>query len=348
MLWDPAGGGDHGMLLADPGRSGSFEAYVYISSAVTPVAEQEMWTVGFGTSSTYYNFPDPTTALGFTANGNTGIGWTFVRDELGANLYLIDHNDGGVGGNAISDATIIGSIPITAGVNDGWQRLRLEVASGVVIANFGGTYGVSDGTVFTGAIADVDRGLYISYREGLTVLSDARPFTWDLMTFVSQGSARATAYGVGCDNLSLTTTGAPTIGNPTFSLDVNNIGAIPLAFVAFGSNATNPGLDLSIIGMPGCFGYTADLGLYPTGPAGRRRGLDGPADPELADVHRLAVRRARRELRARQLARAVGVERDLLFLGLWVRDPRGGLAARSSRPGAVWETAFGAKPSRAV
>ena len=71
VLWDPAGGGDHGMLLADPGRSGSFEAYVYISSAVTPVAEQEMWTVGFGTSGTYYNFPDPTTALGFTANGNT-------------------------------------------------------------------------------------------------------------------------------------------------------------------------------------------------------------------------------------------------------------------------------------
>jgi hypothetical protein len=268
VLWDPAGGGDHGMLLADPGRSSSFEAYVYIPSAVTPVGEQEMWTVGFGTSGTYYNLPDPTTALGFTANGNTGIGWTFVRDELGANIYLIDHNDGGVGGNAITDATVIGTIAITAGVNDGWQRLRLEVASGVVIANFGGTYGVSDGTVFTGAIADVDRGLYVSYREALTALSDARPLTWDLMTYTTQGSARATAYGVGCDNLSLTTSGSPTLGNAAFSLDVNNVGAIPIAFVAFGSAATNPGLDLTGIGMPGCFGYTSlDLGLYPTGPS---------------------------------------------------------------------------------
>jgi len=266
VLWDPVGFGDHGMLLADPGKNVSFEAYVYISSAVTPVAEQEMWTVGFGTSGTYYTFPDPTAALGFTSNGNTGIGWTLVRDEFGANLYLIDHNDGGVGANAITDATVIGTVPITAGVNDGWQRLRLQVAAGTVIANFGGNYGAADGTLFTTTIDDIDRGLYIGYREGLTVLTDARPFTWDLMTFTSEASARATPYGVGCDNLTLTTTGTPNLGSATFSLQVNNIGTIPLAFVAFGNNAVNPGLDLTALGMPGCFGYTSlDIGLIPTG-----------------------------------------------------------------------------------
>ena len=267
VLWDPAGGGDHGMLLSDPARNVSFEAYVYFPTAVTPVGEQEMWTVGFGTSGTFYNFPDPTTALGYSANGNTGIGWTFVRDEFGATLYLIDHNDGGLGPNAISAPTVLGTVPITAGVNDGWQRLRIEVIAGTAIANFGGTYGVGDGTVFTGQVADVDRGVYISYREGLTALSDARPFTWDLMTVTAEGSARAVAYGVGCDNLTLTTTGTPSIGNSTFSLDVSNSGLIPFSFVAFGTQAVNPGLDLTGLGMPGCFGYTSlDIGFVVTNP----------------------------------------------------------------------------------
>ena len=267
VLWDPSGGGDHGMLLTDPARNSSFEAYVYFPTAVTPVGELEMWTVGFGTSGTFYNFPDPTVALGFSANGNTGIGWTFVRDEFGATLYLIDHNNGGLGPNALSAPTVLGTIPITAGVNDGWQRLRLEVIAGTAIANFGGTYGVADGTVFTGQVGDVNRGLYVSYREGLTALSDARPFTWDLMTVTSEGSARAVAYGVGCDSVTLTTTGAPTIGNSTFSLDVSNSGLIPFSFVAFGSQAVNPGLDLTSLGMPGCFGYTSlDIGLVATNP----------------------------------------------------------------------------------
>jgi hypothetical protein len=267
ILWDPSGGGDHGMLIADPGKNGSFEAYVYIASAQLPVTELEMWSVGFGTSGTYYNFPDPTAALGFTANGNTGVTWTFVRDEFGANIYLIDHNNGGLGGNAISNATVIGTVAIASGVNDGWQRLRLEINGGNVTARFGGTYGVADGTVFTTTVDDIDRGLYASYREGLTVNADARPFTWDLMTFTSEGSARATAYGVGCDNLTLTTTGAPTIGNNTFSLEVNNVGAVPIALVGFGTTAVNPGLDLTAVGMAGCFGYTSlDIGLFQTSP----------------------------------------------------------------------------------
>jgi len=265
VLWDPLGG-DSGMLLADPTKNGSFEAYVYIPSNTTGVDEREMWSVGFGTTGTFYDFPDPTGALGNSANGNTGVSWTFVRDEFGANIYLVDHNNGGLGANAITNATTIGTIPITAGVNDGWQRLRIEVIAGNVIGRFGGTYGAQDGTVFTGIVDDVDRGLYVGYRNDLTAQVDARPFTWDLMTFTSEASARATPYGLGCDNLTLTTTGAPTIGNGTFSLEVNNIGSVPLAFVAFGTAPLNPGADLTAIGMAGCFGYTSfDLGLFQTG-----------------------------------------------------------------------------------
>ena len=267
VLWDPSGGGDHGMLLSDPARNTSFEAYVYLPTATTPVGELESWTVGFGTTGTFYNLPDPTSLLGYSANGNTGPGWTFIRDEFGANLYFVDHNNGGLGGNALTNVTLLGTVPITAGVNDGWQRLRLEVIGGTVIANFGGTYGVGDGTVFTGQVADVDRGVYISYREGLTALSDARPFTWDLMTVTAEGSARAVAYGVGCDGMTLGTTGSPTIGNSTFSLDVSNSGLIPFSFVAFGAQPVNPGIDLTSLGMPGCFGYTSlDIGILVTNP----------------------------------------------------------------------------------
>lgn len=266
VLWDPGGGGDHGMLLSDPARNTSFEAYVYLPTATTPVGELESWTVGFGTTGTFYNLPDPTSLLGYSANGNTGPGWTFIRDEFGANLYFVDHNNGGLGGNSLTNVTLLGTVPITAGVNDGWQRLRLEIIGGTVIANFGGTYGVNDGTVFTSTVTDVDRGLYVGYREALSTNTDARPFTWDLMTYTSEASASASAFGVGCDGLTLTTTGAPSLGNASFSLEVNNIGFIPLAFVAFGSTAVNPGLDLTAIGMAGCTGYTSlDLGLFPTG-----------------------------------------------------------------------------------
>jgi hypothetical protein len=80
-------------------------------------------------------------------------------------------------------------------------------------------------------------------------------------------SAGAFPYGSGCDGLTLGANGAPTIGNLLFELIVGDVPATsPLAFVAFGTSATIPGVDLSIIGMQGCFGWTSlDLGIF--GPA---------------------------------------------------------------------------------
>ncbi len=286
IAWDPAGGGDHAMLLADPTRVGSFEAYVYIESAQTPVGEQEMWSLGFGTTGTFYNFPDPTGTLGFGANGNTGVSWTLVRDEFGANIYCIDHNNGGLGANPQTNAVVIGMIPITAGVNDGWQRISLQVLVGNVVARFGGTYGLADGTAFTTTVTDVERGLYIGYREFLTANASARPFTWDLMTYTSEASAYAYAYGAGCDGLTLSTSSAPFLGNSSFTLDVNNIGALPLAFVGLGTQATNPGLDLTGIGMAGCRSYTSlDAGIFAAGTVSGGTGsllLPIPTSPSIA------------------------------------------------------------------
>jgi hypothetical protein len=286
VAWDPAGGGDSVMLLADPSRVATFEAYVYIASAQVPVGEQEMWSLGFGTTGTFYNFPDPTGTLGYGANGNTGVSWTLVRDEFGANIYLIDHNNGGLGANPQTNAVVIGTIPITAGTNDGWQRLYLQVVAGNVTARFGGNYGLTDGTTFTTTVTDIERGLYVGYREFLTANADARPFTWDLMTYQDEASAYAYAYGAGCDGLTLSSSSSPFLGNAAFTLDVNNVGALPIALVGLGTTATNPGLDLTTIGMAGCRAYTSlDAGIFVTGAVNAGTGsllLPIPSSPAIA------------------------------------------------------------------
>lgn len=265
VAWDPLGGGNHTMLATDPGQNVRCEMYVYVEAAPAPAAELEMWSIGFGTSGTFYNFPDPTGTLGFTANGDTGICFTYVRDDLGATIYLMDRNDGGLGGNALTPPVTVGSEPITAGVNDGWQRILIEINNGNVEARFGGTFGASDGTLFTTTTDTVDRGLYVSYREGVTNLFDARPVAIDFLTVETTGSATVTPYGVGCDGLTLTANDVPALGNATFELQVNNVTLGTVGFVGFGSSVVNPGLDLTSIGMAGCFGYTSlDIGLFGT------------------------------------------------------------------------------------
>ncbi|HEB54052.1 MAG TPA: lamin tail domain-containing protein [bacterium] len=268
VTWDPTGGGNHVMSLTDAGRNTMVEMYVYIDATPLQVGDLEMWSVGFGTSGTFYNLPDPTGTLGFAANGDTGLCWTFVRDDTGATIYLMDRNDGAMGANALTAPVVVGSVPIQAGVNDGWQRLLIDINGTSADARFGGTYGVADGTLFSTTVDDVDRGLYVGYREAIAIgTTGARPFTFDLLTLNVEGSARAVPYGSGCENLTLSSTGAPALGNNTFSLDVNNVTVVPIAFVGFGTSVVNPGLDLTAIGMPGCFGYTSlDVGLFGTGP----------------------------------------------------------------------------------
>ena len=266
IAWDPSGGGDHCMLSADVADNVRVEAYVYIESAPLIAGELEMWSFGFGTSGTFYNFPDPALTQGFTANGDTGLVWTYVRTDAGATMYLMDRNDGGLGATAISDAVVLGSVPIVAGVNDGWQRVLVDINGTNGLGRFGGTFGVADGTAFTATVASVDRGLYIGYREGVAGTAGARPFTFDFLFVEMQQAAEAAAYGAGCDGLTLSANGQPSLGNASFALNVNNVTVGPVAFIGFGTTAVNPGLDLSFVGMAGCSSYTTlDIGVFTTG-----------------------------------------------------------------------------------
>ena len=76
--------------------------------------------------------------------------------------------------------------------------------------------------------------------------------------------AAATSYGAGCDAMTMAANGVPSIGNSAFALAVSNVPAVsPAVFIGFGGAAFNPGVDLTTIGMAGCFAYTSlDLGLY--------------------------------------------------------------------------------------
>ena len=71
--------------------------------------------------------------------------------------------------------------------------------------------------------------------------------------------ASATAFGTACDGLTYSASGLPQIGNASFALPAIS----PVGLFAFGSAAVSPGIDLTVIGMAGCFSYTSfDLGLF--------------------------------------------------------------------------------------
>lgn len=87
------------------------------------------------------------------------------------------------------------------------------------------------------------------------------------------GSASAATYGSGCFGLGIATAGMPQLGNAGFALVVNNVPATsPIGLVGFATTAVNPGVDLTAVGMAGCFGLTTlDVGLFSGSPvvAGR-------------------------------------------------------------------------------
>ncbi|MCI0587103.1 MAG: lamin tail domain-containing protein [Planctomycetes bacterium] len=191
ICWDPTGGGNAGVLLSQPTDRIDLECYVYLDAAphaVAAIAQFETWTLGVqGTTDSFGNHPDPAAFL--AANGvtglahpNTGIGWTYLHHTTipGVStsiLYLVDYNDGG------TDNVVLGSIPITAGGNDGWQRLRLRVNGSKVDGWLGGPLGTTEGVHLGGTAAQPRAGTaYFQYRELVSVNAGARPLTIDGLT----------------------------------------------------------------------------------------------------------------------------------------------------------------------
>jgi len=69
---------------------------------------------------------------------------------------------------------------------------------------------------------------------------------------------------VGLRGLRLAAAGLPIVGNASFALATSDApAAVPLGFVAFGSQPAMPAIDLASLGLPGCYAHHgADLGVF--------------------------------------------------------------------------------------
>ncbi|MCA8942539.1 MAG: lamin tail domain-containing protein [Planctomycetes bacterium] len=228
------GGTQHAMLLTAPDVNVRVEAYIYFDAtpeAVDPntgISEGYAWSLGVqGHSDGEYGFPDVHPTLGTTDNGDCGITLTYVKDSVGATLYLIDHNDGGV------DHTILGQMAITAGVNDGWQRVRLQASQNWAEAHFGGTYGSDDGVKLAGPIVGHTGGVWVSqmvlrYKGGALPVPSItqRPFTADAFV-AEQWDDGVEFLGIGIANTvgtpGISTRSFPYLANPVFEIHVDGL-----------------------------------------------------------------------------------------------------------------------------
>lgn len=81
-------------------------------------------------------------------------------------------------------------------------------------------------------------------------------------TDLSAAAVLVRLHDTALPGLTLGANGFPFLGNSTFSFETSQVpNLVPLAFTFFGDTAINPGIDLTVLGMPGCSGYTnANLG----------------------------------------------------------------------------------------
>jgi hypothetical protein len=171
VFWDSAGGGAAGIVnLASPEQNFAVEAYVFFEATPLPGAETEEMTIFClrGNADAGY-------ASG-AVNGDSGIRWRYARSSAGGILALER-----VRGGQISPLGPL--ILVQPGVDDGWQRLFLQVDGPAVYGRFGGLYGGGGGTFIQGATTiDQPGGIGFGYEEAITDDSTARPLTIDALS----------------------------------------------------------------------------------------------------------------------------------------------------------------------
>jgi MYXO-CTERM domain-containing protein len=185
VSWDPSGGGN--LAVSDDVITGSgFEMFVYLDTAPYGEGGAESTTYGIkGTSGTFYNLPDPSGLLFgdvVTANGNTGIGWLFEKEDSAGlvSLKLIDFGDGGdssPGATTPQEWIVYADIDMS-GMPSGWHEISIEYdkLTGNVVAMF-------DSQMFNFATdMDLIGSMYIGYRESLAgAPASLRPPTFDMI-----------------------------------------------------------------------------------------------------------------------------------------------------------------------
>lgn len=167
-----------------------------------------------------------------------------------------------VGGVAYATWDGVQSFSSTAATTMQWQ---FELATGNVALVIAGAGGIGDPLNPDATVVGYSVG-------GVSV----DPGATDLSAFVGGLLLSDTPPVVGA--LSLTASGAPTIGNAAFGYSVGNVPSLlPFAFVFFGTAPVTPGVDLTFLGMPGCFSHTtADIASVTLPSAGNAASLTLP------------------------------------------------------------------------
>lgn len=235
VMHDRTGGGNMHHLRTAVGEDFLVECYVHVfgGNSAIGATEGEAWAIGVGTtdpyaspvdvSGTYYTGTTACSGVGNREPGATGIAFIALQTTAQTQIYLVDMNDGGPG------YTILGG-PITAtpGVNDGWQRLRIRASGTSITANFGGTFGANDGTVFNATVpARIAGQPYFQFRECALVNGNIKPLVIDHLAVYGIVPGAITFAGAG----SPVSAGIPTIGTSGGSPEIANA-----AFAVTGGN----------------------------------------------------------------------------------------------------------------
>ncbi len=200
ITWDTTGGGNQSGWVSTPKADLTVDCYVYIRTTGVTGTETEQWSIGVrGTDDSFHNYTLPGGVGINNASSLTGINWVFYATVAGMNLSLIDEKNGG------DTETVLTTIPIVAGVNDGWQRIRLQTSGNRIDAYFGGTVGsILDGTRYQFTSATPTIGLVnFGYREGIVSNLLCRPLTIDALqiyeTPLNANGMDTIAEGVGAN-----------------------------------------------------------------------------------------------------------------------------------------------------
>jgi hypothetical protein len=181
VAWDPTAGGN---MIAGNSLASGFDIYAYLDTVNTGQTGVEVTTYGVaGTTDALFGTPDPTgqfIADTETANGNTGVGWVFMKEDTlnFKKLFLIDFNDGGDSKpldpenptDTAGDWTVLETIDLVGQPSD-WHRLGVDYdpATGEVIARF------NDQTFTHDITQDMVGTFYVGYRVPTVVTNTSPP-----------------------------------------------------------------------------------------------------------------------------------------------------------------------------
>lgn len=303
-FWDTTGGGNAHAAPVGSVADVVVDTYAWFEPPMTPVNPQttpyaagnpayqvgvfnagdgEWWCLGIrgsitgnanppNVTGTYY--ADIALGVGLRFHGTSGICWAHYRTPTYSRLYLVDLRDGPSNANPTNFNILAGPIDIVAGVNDGWQRIRIQAQGNEVVGTFGGTVGSENGTRYYGTTTTTGAGgVYFGYREAILYNQNCRPPLFDaleirapnsLKSFVGAGSPNSASLIPG-----ISTDGWMTIGAPDFTIRGSNMApfslsilclsfnpfpiGIPVGGAAPGTNAYMLTIDFTFLGFPDPF-----------------------------------------------------------------------------------------------